>query len=285
MKMGDKQAIDFYSLKLVAQIKATITNTPHCRQWVITAPPMLHIPSAANLIAQKTYHYLHSDILYKSRVSLVELKFQQSDMIAYTKPSQLPFVQYCASSTKQRIAQRKRTLEREHVDDIIRQAEQFADRGVIVVNDIKVTGTQQKFMQSSFEQTQFMQLHWLYIFEVDTPLGQSTPQIEQQINFSTLKSLDEFSELVCFAQIDFTAKCLVRLFALNDSQFTAILKVMSDQRVHQLLLITLAEGLEYIAYFASKIVILKQLCQPISNHSLSSLSRHNVPQAKSFNHV
>jgi 3-oxoacyl-[acyl-carrier-protein] synthase III len=92
-------------------------------------------------------------------------------------------------------------------------------------------------------------------------MGRSHPQLEHQINFSRLKTTDEFDQLVCHQNIRFTAKCLVRLFGLEENRFIATITKMGYARQQQLLAMALTEGLSSTPYFADKIAWLKQFCQ------------------------
>ncbi len=259
MKMGIASAVSFYADKLYDKIVALIEDTPQCARWVITGPPLKFTPSGANLMAWQVFKKFQNSDKYADRVSLVDLKLPRSPMVIDDAKDFADSHNYCSKDVAQRIKQREQ--EYAQGDDIQARSAVFKDRGVIVINDIRVTGTQQHFMQKSFDQVPLTCLHWLYIFAVDEPLGQAEPQIEAQINFSRLQSLDDFCQLLWTPEIDYTSKCVARLFTYDYDDFATLVNPLSDQRLRYIIASANAEGRYEGEYFKDKFALLQQLCQ------------------------
>src|SRR5207248_6129898 len=76
----------------------------------------------------------------------------------------------------------------------------FRGRGVLFINDINVTGTQQKYARLTLDSVQPALVHWLYIFQVDLDLGRSHPEIEYNLNYLNIDSFEDFAEILAGAE-------------------------------------------------------------------------------------
>ena len=113
---------------------------------------------------------------------------------------------------------------------------------MIFVNDINVTGAQQRIMRRYFETVGAAQIHWLYIIDVENPLGREVPQIEYALNNLQYASFDEFANFVATADIDFTSKCIARVLSYDVRELARLLGILSERRRWRILALTLQEG-------------------------------------------
>ena len=65
----------------------------------------------------------------------------------------------------------------------------FRHRHVIFVNDINVSGAQQRAMTRYFAELETATVQWLYVIDVDNAIAASNPQVEHTINNLNLGSL------------------------------------------------------------------------------------------------
>jgi D-alanyl-D-alanine dipeptidase len=262
MKLGLLSAVAFYADKLLTLAQSHIEANPQVRHWVITAPPYSTIPAAANLICWQIYEQLKPAL--GEKLTLVDLRLPKKNMAIKDANEFKSNFEYSANTIEQRVKERTRL--QQGSDDIIDYPDKFSQRGVIVVNDICVTGTQQKFMQHSFDQVGVTNLQWLYIFAIEQQTGKTHPQIEHQINNSKIQTPAQFQAIICADDIHYTARCISRLFSHETQQFESLLGQLSTPKQALIFDLACKEGRFDGAFFAAKLQLLKTICQSHANH-------------------
>ena len=258
MKLGIDEDVAFYASELAKVAKDLVKETEDCYDWVVTAPPYNVIPAAANLISWKVYDLLKQSLSSHYQLSVINLRFPKKSLAINNAQEFKTYFEYSNNGIQERIKERAKI--HQDSDDIVNHKEDFGGCGVIVINDIKVTGTQQQFMQNSFAKVDPAYLHWLYVFEVDEDLGKSDPQIEHRINHSKLQTLDEFSELICTDAIAYTARCFSRLFSHELDEFEFLVQQLSVDKQDHILELASREGRFEGEFFADKMGLLQALC-------------------------
>ena len=259
MKLGVSSAVDFYIDKLVDLALQSMLKAPECLDWVITAPLFNTAPAAANLLCWKMYKSLLKVLPKERHLSLVDLHLSPQRMKINSKKDFQTYYEYSSNSLEQRVKERSQL--HQGSDDIVVKGDDFVGKGVLIINDIKVTGTQQMFMTRSFEKVKPASLHWIYIFEVDKALGVKHPQVESQINNSRVQSLEEFSDVICSDDTHQTARCVTRLFTYEMNDFEVLIKQLSARKRQTFFHYATEEGRFKGDYFIDKYTVLKKLCE------------------------
>lgn len=253
MKLGVLSAVEFYIEALAEKVSEIIEASTDIDKWVLTGPPLIKAPAAANLLCWRLYHHLQLRHSGRARLSMIDLRFLgDSEQVMDLQDFKLRY-EYSNNSVEQRIKERSRLR-----DDIHLHEHDFLGNGVIVINDIRVTGTQQDHMNSSFERVKPAALKWLYILEVEQQLGITQPQIEHQINSSKFDTLDGFVDVLTSADHRFTARCISRAFNYDIDEFSSMLHSLSDQKRQNLYELAVGEGRFEGDFFADKFKLLKQ---------------------------
>jgi len=258
MKLGQQAAVTFYS-KLLASIASSICQQSGHHDWVVTAPPCHHLPAAANLLARKVHQLL---ALQDITTDLVEPRLGQRQAAFNSEVEFRRYYDYSKNSVAQRIAERQRIQDFLEIEEL---TQQFKDKSLIIINDINVTGTQQNFMQQTFEKFQVKACHWLYIFNIKTSLAIHHPELEHQINHSKIKSLDSFSQVLADPQTDHTARCISRLFNEKLDKFHYLVKSLTVEKRRQLHWIATQEGRYSSEMFEQKMHLLVSDKLPFSS--------------------
>jgi hypothetical protein len=207
---------------LLAPVAAKIiADQPEITDWVVTAPPLYIIPSAANLLAWE----------------ICRIRSLRSADVHYALPyPQSIQDQYSNTGVAERIKNRQRLHHGEWAPKP--DEADFRDRGVLVINDIHVTGTQQEFLQRTLEAVRPARICWLYVIRLAPPLARSNPEIEYQLNHLNLQSFEDFAQIVTRAEIDYTSRCIARLLGSSDAEFELLLRSLDEtrrRRLHQLI--------------------------------------------------
>jgi len=229
MKLGVRESVRFY-VDLLAPLAGNImASEPETIEWVVTAPPLYVIPAGANLLAWEISRRLSLravDLLYSS-----------------PNPRRQDFTssgEYSRSGIAERIENRRRLFE--GVWAPCPDPADFRDRAVLVINDINVTGTQQRFMQRALETLHPATIRWLYLFQVDPALGSAHPEIESSLNHLNLESFEELAEIVARADLDYTWRCIARLLNHPEAVLKPFLRSLHPTRRETLDRLILREG-------------------------------------------
>jgi len=126
----------------------------------------------------------------------------------------------------------------------------FQGRPVIFINDICITGTQQRALQQYFDSVGAARVNWLYLIFVDPEIGKATPGMEWQINHAPFEDL---LRMVSREEIQFTGKCVLKLMQLSIEELDQVLQALSEERRSQLLELALRNGFENMENFREQV--------------------------------
>jgi hypothetical protein len=238
LKLGVRESVHFYASFLIPLAAKIVASQPETKNWVVTAPPLYVTPSAANLLAWEITRALPE--LVSPQVSLrgVDLHYSLPD------PQNALEVrrdgEYSSSPVEARIRNRQRLHEgkwapRPDPDD-------FRDRAVLFINDINVTGTQQRYVRKTLEAVHPASIQWIYIIQVEPELGRSHPEIERTLNRLNLERFEEFAAVFSGEDIDDTARSIARLFEYPLDQFGVLVHSLDDSRRSRLYRLIREEG-------------------------------------------
>ena len=266
MKLGQLQQIDFFSQQLFVMAADILRNnvnvnvnesTAKNNNWVITAPAYYQLPAAANLLARKVHKLLQQQDF---AVSLVEPRLSQQQIVIGSQEEFKSYHDYSKNNLQQRIAERQRV----QIPNADRLISYFKNQSVMIINDINVTGTQQRFMQQMFDELQVKSCHWLYILNVDAKLAEDHPEIEYHINSSQISDLDSYGKILGDEKTQHTARCIARLFNEEFNDFYYLVTSL-NQKMRELIYFLAEKEERYSnALFADKMNLLAT-----SSHSLS----------------
>ena len=250
MKLGYGPDVDFFAEKLCDLAIRVMTPDAAADAWMLTAPAYHHLPSAANLLAER----LHAMLRDRGVVwPFVELRLLPEQVAVHSLEEFRRSYEYSRSPVTQRIAERKRLHDTAPLNP---DWQRFAGHRVVVINDIHVTGTQQRFMQSAFAAADAMECHWLYIFHVDGELGRTYPEIEHRINNCNLADLDSYAAVLASTSTHHTARCLSRLFNEDLDNFRYLVLAMPPESRERIYHAAKCEGRYDIPLFAEKMRLL-----------------------------
>ncbi|MEA2164758.1 MAG: hypothetical protein QOK37_2885 [Thermoanaerobaculia bacterium] len=237
MKMGVRESVRFYAALLLPLAETIVASHPEITEWVVTAPPLYAIPAGANLIAWEVFRLLTAggsrDVVMRS----VDLRYSLPylPVIRNTRTND-----QSSSSVATRIQSRRQLHEGKWAPKP--DPSDFRDRGVLFINDINVTGTQQKYARLTLDRVQPALVHWLYIFQVDPDLGRAHPEIEYNLNYLNLDTFDDFAEAVANADIDFSSRAVGRLFDYPIDKLAPLFRSLDPSRRARLHQLAIQEG-------------------------------------------
>ncbi|MDZ4811389.1 MAG: phosphoribosyltransferase family protein [Pseudomonadota bacterium] len=220
-KLGLRSSIRYCAAKLADAARDLLASNAATEPWVISSPPRFVLPGAANLLAREL-----SDLLCtgdEPAPALVDLRLS---------PNAAEFETTDSSRLYSQAGFEARVQERSRLHHRLRPlaAEQFQGRSALFVNDINVTGAQQHFMRQAMQAAGVARIHWLYLVAVPPEVGRAHPQIEYELNYSRHASFEAFAELVRHADMEFTARCIHRLFDHEESELRVFLNSLQDER-------------------------------------------------------
>jgi hypothetical protein len=225
-KLGLRSGIRFCAGKLVEAVRNLHRDGLSSQPWVVASPPRFVLPGAANLMARELTQLLGT--AWDLAPTLAELWLATA--AEHIEVEDSPGL-YAQAAFAARIKERSRLHQRLKPLAVA----QFQGRPVLFVNDIHVTGAQQHFMRQALQAAGVAHIHWLYLVIVPPEIGRDHPQIEYALNYSRHGSFDDFAELLRHADIEFTARCIHRLFDHAESELHAFLDSLPSERRQELI--------------------------------------------------
>jgi hypothetical protein len=253
MKLGVRESVGHYARLLLPLARDVIASRPADVEWVVTAPPFFGVPAGANLIARDIHRRLCDELPHRSlRAAELRRPVPTGAALADALAGD-----YSRKGVEARIENRRRLFDVDwpaQFDSTV-----FRGRAVLFVNDINVTGTQQSFMQQVFDVIGAATVDWLYIIQVDPPLGRSNSELEDALNQQRLATFEALSDVVANADIDFTCRCVRRLLAYPIAQLEPLFRTLNAARLRTIYDLATREGIYTAPDDAAKLTLLDGL--------------------------
>ncbi len=249
MKFGHLASVNYFAELLAPMALQAIADVPaNDRGWVLTSPSLRGLPCGANLVCRALCDQLAKALPdgRAPRLDSMEARGARTPI-----SSQAEFEAYDAYS-KRDLKQRQQyylPFEKNLTYDLA----DFAGRHAIFVNDINVTGTQLATITKLLQSAGVKSLDVLLIVNVDRKIGCAFPQLESEINTSSITDLAEFTAFLSDCEFDPTGKLIWRLMSHNPREFAAIFAALRPPKRQMLRRAILQEGLYGGPLFKEKI--------------------------------
>jgi hypothetical protein len=249
LKLGLRESTVRYARRLMPLAEALIAGDPQPAGWVLTAPPYHTIPAAANLLCSELFDRLEAGLPATLDLSFIKLAEQMPSFDGDQPPADYA-----------RLDWRERTASRERSANTLLPHAGLTGRAIVFVNDINVTGAQQRLMHRYFEQAGASAVHWLYVIDVEESLGRESPEIEYQINNSQFEPISEFATIIAEEPLIFTSKCVARIFSYDKTDLGWFFDIIPANKKEALLDLVRREPRYHGDYFRRKIELLEDRC-------------------------
>jgi hypothetical protein len=238
LKVGVGESVRFYA-NLLIPLAAKIANShPEWKNWVVTAPPLYALPSAANLLAWEIAGALPALLPPHVSLRVVDLRYSLPD--PQNAGEVRREVEYSSSPVEARIKNRQRLHEGKWAPRP--DSGDFRDRAVLFINDINVTGTQQRYVRKTLETVHPASIQWMYVIQVEPELGLSHPEIEGALNRLNLETFEAFAEVFSREDFEDTTRGTARLFEYSLEQFGVLVRSLDASRRRKLHRLIREEG-------------------------------------------
>jgi len=253
VKLGVTESVDYFGSQLSRVTEDIITQSlPESTDWVITGQAYNVLPGAPNLLCS----YIHADLKKKLpdsiKLSLVNLREPTDDLEIKDSESLNKYHNYAT------FKQQQRTEVYAELPEPLFDPRDFRGRSILFVNDIKVTGTHQRYMQQVLDKLNPRQICWLYILEIDKEIAEAEPEVEYAINHSSVAGFEEFADLLATHNVEYTSRCITRLLSYDLSQLEELFAMLDVGRKRKILEVAIAEGRFSGELFKDKIDLLKR---------------------------
>lgn len=253
LKLGVTESVAYYGPQLSRLAEDVITQSlPEPADWVITGPAYHVLPGAPNLLCSYIYEDLKNQLPDSITLSLVKLRDQTDDLEIKDSESLHKYHNYST------FTQRERNQLYDQTPEPLFNERDFRGRSILFVNDIKVTGTHQRYMQRAFAKVDPPQICWVYVLTIDRQIAEAQPEVEYAINHSRIASFEEFADLLATHNLEYTSRCITRLLSYEFSQLATLFQRLDAGRKKAILELATAEGRFSGGYFKEKIDLLKR---------------------------
>jgi len=253
LKLWVTESVDYYGAQLSRLAEDVITQSlPGPADWVITGPAYNVLPGAPNLLCSYIYEDLKHKLPDSITLTLIKLPVETDNLEIKDSESLHSYHNY-STFTQQ---ERSRLYEQE--PEPLLEPRDFRGRSILFVNDMKVTGTHQRYMERAFAKLDSPQICWLYVLTIRQEIAEAEPEVEYAINHSRLASFEEFADLLATDKLEYTSRCITRLLSYELSQLATLFRMLDMGRKKAILELATAEGRFSGDYFKEKIDLLKR---------------------------
>lgn len=253
LKLGVTESVEYYGAQLSRLAEDVITQSlPRTTGWVITGPASNVLPGGPNLVCSYIYEDLKNKLPDSITLSLVHLRQQTDDLEIKDSAALHKYHNYST------FTQQERNQSYEQAREPLIEPRNFRGRSIVFVNDVKVTGTQQRYMQRAFARVDPVQICWLYILEIDREIAEAQPEVEYAINHSCIASFEEFADLLATHNLEYTSRCITRLLSYDLSELAKLFEMLDVGRKRTILELATAEGRFGGDYFKERMDLLKR---------------------------
>lgn len=251
LKLGDTESVNYFGAQLSPLAEDVITLSGST-DWAITGPEFNVLPGGPNLLGSYIYEDLKNKLPGSITLSLVNIHVATVDLEIKDSESLNKYHNYST------FTQEKRDQLYQQLREPLIEARDFRGRAILFVNDIKVTGTQQRYMQQAFAKLDPLQICWLYILSIDKEIAGAQPELEYAINHSCIRSFEEFADFLATHNLEYTSRCITRLLSYELSELVKLFQILDPARKKTILELATAEGRFSGAYFKKKMDLLKR---------------------------
>jgi hypothetical protein len=253
LKLGVTESVDYFGAQLSRLAEDVITQSlPGATDWVITAPGYHVLPGGPNLLCSYVYEDLKIKLPDFVALSLVQLRVETDNLEIKDSESLHKYHNYSA------FTQQERSQLYEQSPEPLIEPRDFRGRSILFVNDIKVTGTHQRYMERAFAKLDSPHVCWLYVLEVNPEIAEAEPEVEYAINHSRIATFEEFADLLATQNLEYTSRCITRLLSYELWELAKLFQMLDVDRKKAILELATAEGRFSGEYFKEKIDLLKR---------------------------
>lgn len=224
-KLGVTASVRHYAQLLLPVLKSLIETES---DLVLSSPALAsQTPAAANLLCW--------ELSELQELSVIDIQYNNEATAS---------IDYAKLDLAERVTERRRLSSR-----LIPNAD-FQGRPVVFINDICITGTQQRALQQYFDSVGATCIQWLYLIFVDPEIGKAQPEMEWHINHALFADL---LRMVSREEIQFTGKCVLKLMQLSIEEFDEVLRALDRERRKRLLELAVRNGFENMVSFQEQV--------------------------------
>src|SRR5262249_15937483 len=140
--------------------------------WILTSSAITaQTPAAANLLGWELLDLYEREPVALGNISLIDIYHEgESRWIDWKDPNK--------SQDYARLEFADRVTEQDRISRCLVHNPGFIGQQVLFINDIRITGAQQRAMQKYFEDVKATSVKWLYLIVTDPEIGRAEPKIE-----------------------------------------------------------------------------------------------------------
>jgi PRTase ComF-like len=249
MKFGHFESVSYFAELLTPMALEAFAAMPNKDQRrLLTSPPLQGLPCGANLVCRALCGRL-AKALPDGQAPRLDSMDVRGARIPFRNAADFEnYDNYSKYDMKQR---RKFYLPRR--ERATYDLASFEGRHTVFVNDINVTGTQLATITKLLQRAGVKRLDVLLIVNVDPKIGCAFPQLENEINTSSITDLAELTVFLRDGEFEPTAKLIARLMSYDLHEFGAIFEALRPPQRQMLHRAILQEGLYGGPLFKEKI--------------------------------
>lgn len=213
LKIGDAAAVDAYARLLAPRAGSRLHQLAAATDWLLASTPMHVLPAASNLLASRVQELM--------RECSPRLRVESLGMTRAPIGDRFLEDHYSCLNRAQRETHVDRTFESVVLDRPLLNAH------VLVINDVRVTGAQERRLAALLKSKGVRRVHWQYLCCF---AEQVAPDTEDGLNSVGVASDEAFVRHLSKPDHTLTTKCVWRLLRSSSETFAAVMSGWSAQQ-------------------------------------------------------
>lgn len=258
LKLGCKTDVDIFAIRMVEEL--LLIDDLKDDDWLVTGLPLTALPSAANLLATQVVEYLH--LHNRSNVSLKNLR-KRSDLDLF------PHGHFANLDG----AGRSAVLARSATDKWLRDGT-FVGRSVIVVDDVRVTGANERALRLFFESLGTQRVFWAYLLDLKIDRDSEPGVEEPRLNSLYFDGIKDIAQVLRTFDVQPTTRLVWGLFAMAPADFAEVREAISPALASTIMSTMLREGIQLSSELSARWSFLEERAKaPAQNRVVRNDSR------------
>lgn len=240
-KFGDKSAARNMAVEMFDAFKSIVDKGTFTltHRIVVASSPYVYTPAASALIKDEFVKLLNELLAHNDMDMLEEVRIYRSKV-------------YAPDYGNMDMEDRRKLIGTEdfYIDEV------FVDEcNLVVIDDIRVTGLHETMIVNALELATPSSLDFLYYASVDD--NSIPPSIEGQLNFQSIKSLQDLVRLVKSDDYQLTMRALKMILGSNHEELNAFIDLQQREAIKDIYYSSLSNGCHTIPEYAQSIKLLK----------------------------
>lgn len=244
-KYGDARKAERYGIKLaqefIKQNQDIFLGEDHETNFIIAEHPRKYILKGANVISRHFQNYLNLYLVSNGKNPIMSVPIFMSSVFEGDYGTFDKVIRDKVMSKQQ----------------FFTSTELFQNKHIILVDDIRITGTGERKIASFLEELNPESVHFLYVAKLNQNQADSNPEIESLINHVWMNDPERLIEIMNTDYFALNARVAKHVLTLNGQTLVQFLSKITDTRIKELYFAVISDGYSVLSKYGQSYGLLE----------------------------